>query len=77
MTVIKQRRYRENQSAFEAETNKPKFPAARYFQIHFEHMESQLDAMHRRLEALQQQMAELQLRLNPTASELDLSKAEQ
>lgn len=45
------------------EANPPKFPGARYFQIHFEHLQSQLDDTKRGLEAVQQQLAQLQEQL--------------
>jgi hypothetical protein len=38
---------------------KPEFPSARYFQVHFEHMETQLIDNKRCMDQLQQQMAEL------------------
>ncbi|NOS75936.1 MAG: hypothetical protein HOP36_15660 [Methyloglobulus sp.] len=42
---------------------KPEFPSARYFQVHFEHLESQQDETKRCLEKLQQHMAELYQRM--------------
>ncbi len=47
-----------------------KFPAARYFQIHFEHLESQLSDMKHCLEKMQQQMADLYLQLSLLSPEL-------
>lgn len=38
---------------------KPEFPSPRYFQVHFEHMESQLVENKRCMEQLQEQIAEL------------------
>ncbi|MDO9105546.1 MAG: hypothetical protein Q7U57_11355 [Methylovulum sp.] len=58
------------------EPNKPKFPAARYFQIHFEHLENQLDDTKRCLEALQQQVAELHIRFGSTIAEIGGSNAD-
>ncbi len=49
---------------------KPAFPSARYFQIHFEHLEGQLDETRHCLEKLQQQVAELYLRLDCLVSDL-------
>jgi hypothetical protein len=46
-----------------------KFPAARYFQIHFEHLESQLNDTRQCLEKMQQQMADLYLQLSPELTE--------
>jgi len=65
----------KNKSAIE-ETSKPerpRFPSARYFQIHFQHMEAQLDLANRNLERLQQQLADLQT-LFSSNNELGLSK---
>jgi len=56
----------KNKNALE-ETSKPerpRFPSARYFQIHFQHIEAQLDLANRNLERLQQQLADLQARFN-------------
>jgi hypothetical protein len=50
------------------------FPSARYFQIHFEHMEGQLQETNHSLANLQQQVAELYLRL--TALTPDLTNPE-
>lgn len=47
-----------------------KFPATRYFQIHFEHLESQLSDMKLCLEKMQQQMADLYLQLSILSPEL-------
>ncbi len=60
----------------DGEASKPKFPAVRYFQIHFQHMESQLELTNRSLETLQQQMAELQARFGTVHTELERSKTE-
>lgn len=38
---------------------KPEFPSPRYFQIHFEHLEGQIDETRHCLEQLQQQITEL------------------
>lgn len=51
-----------------------KFPAARYFQIHFEHMESQLNDTRQCLEKMQQQMADLYLQLSILSPELTEAK---
>lgn len=51
-------------------SGKPEFPTARYFQIHFEHLESQLDETRHCLQSLQQQVAELYLRLSVQSPEL-------
>jgi hypothetical protein len=37
----------------------PEFPSARYFQVHFEYLESQLLENKRSMEQLQKQMADL------------------
>ena len=51
-----------------------KFPAARYFQIHFEHLETQLNDTRQCLEKMQQQMADLYLQLSLLSPELTESK---
>lgn len=48
---------------------KPEFPSARYFQIHFEHMEGQLEETRHCLENLQNQVTELYLRLTTLTSD--------
>lgn len=75
MTAIKQA-LRKSQKTIDREPAKPNFPSARYFQIHFQHMEAQLDLTQRCLEALQQQIAELQMRLGSVHAGFDLSKIE-
>ncbi|CAL1241779.1 hypothetical protein [Candidatus Methylocalor cossyra] len=40
-------------------TPTPKFPSARYFQVHFEHLQQTLQAIGDRLETLQRELAEL------------------
>ncbi len=35
------------------------FPSARYFQIHFEYIETQMNEIRQSMEAMQQQMADL------------------
>jgi len=42
------------------ETNRPEFPSARYFQVHFEYIEELLGEARRCLEALSVQVAEFQ-----------------
>ncbi|MFZ2452490.1 MAG: hypothetical protein WAW36_18435 [Methylovulum miyakonense] len=74
--MVPKRRPQKNQNAGK-EASQPKFPSARYFQIHFQHMESQLDLTHRSLEALQQQMAELQARFGNAHTGPDFSKTEE
>lgn len=58
------------------EATPPKFPGARYFQIHFEHLQSQLDDTKRGLDTVQQQLAQLQeqLRAYPAATLSDMKK---
>lgn len=51
-----------------------KFPTARYFQIHFEHLDSQLNDTKQCLEKMQQQMADLYLQLSLLSPELIESK---
>jgi len=55
--------YRSKTAAVPKEADKPKFPAARYFQIHFEHLQAQLDDTRLCLRELQQQIRELNGRL--------------
>ncbi len=45
------------------ESGNSQFPAARYFQIHFQHMETQLTETLCQMDELQRQFAELQARL--------------
>ena len=45
------------------ESGNGQFPAARYFQIHFQHMETQLTETLCRMDELQRQVTELQARL--------------
>ncbi len=47
-----------NRGAESNETIRAEFPSARYFQIHFEHMEGLLDETKRCLESLKRQLAE-------------------
>ena len=51
-----------------------KFPNTRYFQIHFEYLESQLAETRRNLEAMQAQIAELTSTINLMAAELKQHK---
>jgi hypothetical protein len=51
--------------------NPAKFPSSRYFQIHFQHIEAQLEQTNRSLEALLQQVATLQSRLAQAGIDLD------
>lgn len=74
--IVNEYRPHKNQSAPDRDVSKPKFPAARYFQVHFEYLESQLDGTQRCLEALKQQIAELEARLDATHAEFDLSETE-
>ncbi|CAG7856406.1 hypothetical protein MCAMS1_00873 [biofilm metagenome] len=53
---------------------KPKFPAARYFQVHFEYMESQLQDTRNNLEQLQLQVAALHAQLTLLTAVLNESK---
>ncbi|MDP2902695.1 MAG: hypothetical protein Q8N96_06265 [Methylovulum sp.] len=74
MTVPKCRPQKKKHSLNEA--SKPKFPAAGYFQVHFQHIESQLDLTNRNLDALQQQILQLQACLGNTRTEFELSQTE-
>ena len=49
-----------NREVENEETGRAEFPSARYFQIHFEHMEGLLDETKRCLEALKRQLVEAQ-----------------
>jgi hypothetical protein len=51
-----------------------KFPTSRYFQIHFEYLESQLVETRRSIEAMQAQLAELTLRISLIAPDLTETK---
>jgi hypothetical protein len=55
-------------------SEKPKFPSARYFQVHFEYMESQLQDTRNNLEQLQLQVAALHAQMTLLASVLNESK---
>lgn len=68
-------RPQKSQHTLDREFSKPKFPAARYFQLHFEHLESQLDGTQRCLEMLKQQIAGLEARLDAAHARFDLSEA--
>lgn len=57
--------------------NPAKFPSARYFQIHFQHIEAQLEQTNRSLEALQEQIAILQSRLTQAGIDLEHPNTEQ
>ncbi|MDD5275179.1 MAG: hypothetical protein PHR16_03740 [Methylovulum sp.] len=70
-----QHRSQKSPSTADMEFSKPKFPAVRYFQIHFEHLESQLDGNQRCLETLKQQVARLEARLDAAHTPFDLSEA--
>ncbi len=59
------------------DSNPGKFPSARYFQIHFQHIEAQLEQTNRSIEALQQQIAILQSRLAQAGSEFEQPNTEQ
>jgi len=54
-------------------TEPPQFPAAQYFQIHFSHLQSQLENTSRNLAELQGQITELNNRL---ASILDVQQSD-
>ena len=54
-----------------------KFPNTRYFQIHFEYLESQLAETRHSLEALQAQMAKLMSTISLMAAELTENKGPQ
>jgi hypothetical protein len=43
---------------------RPEFPSARYFQIHFEYLQSLLDETKRSLDALKEEVAQAQHRAN-------------
>ena len=45
-------------------TNAPEFPSARYFQVHFQYLESQLTHLHRLIDAQNQQISELKQYIN-------------
>ncbi len=47
-----------------------KFPSSRYFQIHFEYLESELAETRRTMEIMQAQMADLYLRISLLTPEL-------
>ncbi|MBK8816042.1 MAG: hypothetical protein IPN42_11350 [Methylococcaceae bacterium] len=55
-------------------SSQSQFPSARYFQIHFEHMENQLSETKQCLIKLQQQMADLQSHFAFFTSEIIESK---
>jgi hypothetical protein len=71
-TQLKQKYYPPVNESLE----QAKFPAARYFQIHFEHLESQLDETRRCLGILQQQMSDLYKHLSLSRPELIETKGE-
>ncbi|ASF47410.1 hypothetical protein [Methylovulum psychrotolerans] len=54
----------------------PKFPAARYFQVHFEHLQAQLEDTRQSLAGLHEQLAELngKLQFHTEPSRSDLKK---
>lgn len=54
-------------------TEPPQFPAAQYFQIHFSHLQTQLDNTSRSLAELQNQVMELNSRL---ATILELQRSD-
>jgi len=74
--TVNEHRPQKRQSTLDREISKPLFPSARYFQIHFQHMQAQLDSTQRGVETLQQQIAELQARLGPAHSRFDMTDAE-
>jgi len=49
------------------------FPSARYFQVHFQYMESQLTLMQRTLDAINQQISELKPYINNSNEPCDSS----
>jgi hypothetical protein len=51
-----------------------KFPIIRYFQIHFEHMEGQLTENRRKLDEMQNQIAELAALIYSLTNEIAQSK---
>jgi hypothetical protein len=53
---------------------KPAFPSVRYFQVHFEHLESQQEKTRVDLEILQQQVADLSAQLAMLTAILNESK---
>lgn len=53
-------------------TSAPEFPSARYFQIHFEHLEELLGDIRLRLDALRQQVADFQQNSGSIEKELCL-----
>jgi hypothetical protein len=64
--------YRQN-TTYPAKTeaqDMASFPSVRYFQIHFEYMETQMNETRRSMEAMQQQMADLYARLALLTEEL-------
>lgn len=61
----------------ENDSNPGKFPSARYFQIHFQHIGAQLEQTNRSLEALQQQISILQCRLAQVGSDFEQPNTEQ
>lgn len=75
MTLTHQH-YRSKPAAASKDADKPKFPAARYFQVHFEHLYTQLDDTRQCLRELQQQVSELNGRLasNTELTHLDAKK---
>lgn len=49
---------------------KTNFPSARYFQIHFEHMETQMNEIRSSMEAMQKQMADLYVHVAALTTDL-------
>lgn len=69
MTVPKRR---ATESRLTDGDGKPaKFPSATYFQIHFQHIEAQLEQTNRNIEALQQQIAILECHLLQSGSNFE------
>ncbi|MDD5037280.1 MAG: hypothetical protein PHE55_21345 [Methylococcaceae bacterium] len=58
--MIEPRCPNENRETENRLASRPEFPSARYFQIHFEHLESLLNETRRCLEILKQQVEEAQ-----------------
>jgi polyhydroxyalkanoate synthesis regulator phasin len=50
----------KNTAPAQGSAGRAQFPSARYFQIHFEHLQTQLLETRESLNALQQQVADLQ-----------------
>jgi chromosome segregation ATPase len=69
--IISSKQQAQKPKRFADEGNNAKFPSSRYFQIHFQHIEAQLEQTNRSLEALLQQVATLQSRLAQAGIDLD------